>query len=300
MGGHLKKSFLVLTDPVAWSKINIYSRDACVLSDSSVRVSCCGCGLLTEPLILVRLLTLGLEPTAFLSSFCSLTTTGFSTSMFSCWASVLGRPTLPLTLVRRRGTTFVSGCDLTVLPPFNWARFNAALDLIRVLVRSLLGIGVVVVLPSSSRKRVFSRAFCCPTSTELSSSLTESFSKGFACLHETQARATRPSSAGEEGKRESSAFPSSSMLSRSPAAGKFWNGSFTRLLVGFLTGCRVRVFGILIVGAPLPVLFLSSQSFPGAQRPAGRLCSSLQATEMGWNAWPAGQMLREAEPWTQT
>ena len=36
------------------------------------------------------------------------------------------------------GETFVSAWDLTVLPPFNWARFTAALDFIRVLVRSLL------------------------------------------------------------------------------------------------------------------------------------------------------------------
>lgn len=270
-------------------------------SDSSLGVACCCCcccGRLTDPLILVRLLTLVLKPTAFLSSFCSFTT-GFSMSMFCCWASLLGLLTLPLTLVRRRGTTFFSAdWDWTVLPPFNWDRFKAALDFILVLVLSLLGTGVVVVLPSSSRKRVFSRAFCCPTRTELSSSLTDSFSKGFDCLHDTQARDTRPSS--EEGKRELSSFSSSSTLSRLPPAGKFWNGSFTRLLVGFLTGFRVLVFGILIVGAPLPVLFLSSQSFPGAQRPAGKLCSSLQATETGWNACPAGQMLREAEPWTQT
>merc|ERR1712051_1146083 len=160
--------------------MNLYCRDACVLSDSSVGVTCCCCcGRLTDPLILVLLLTLDLKPTAFLSSFCSLTR-GFSMLMFSFSASVLGRLTLPLTLVRRRGTTFVSAWERTVLPPFNWARFTAALDFIRVLVRSLLGIGVVVVLPASSRKRVFSRAFCCPTSTELSSSLTELFSKGFA------------------------------------------------------------------------------------------------------------------------
>ena len=67
-----------------------------------------------------------------------------------------------------------------------------------------------------------------------------------------------------------------------------------------LTGCRVLVFGIVMVGAPLPVLFLSSHSLPGAQSPGGRLSSSEQATEVGWNAWPAGQILREADPCTQT
>ena len=36
------------------------------------------------------------------------------------------------------------------------------------LVLSLGGMAVVVVWPWSSRKRVFSPAFCCPTSTELS------------------------------------------------------------------------------------------------------------------------------------
>ena len=39
---------------------------------------------------------------------------------------------------KKEGETFVSVWDLTVLPPFNWARFTAALDFIRVRVRSLL------------------------------------------------------------------------------------------------------------------------------------------------------------------
>ena len=44
---------------------------------------------------------------------------------------------------RRDEQTFVSGWDLTVLPPFNWALFKAALDFIRVLVRSLLNTVVI-------------------------------------------------------------------------------------------------------------------------------------------------------------
>ena len=96
--------------------------------------------------------------------------------------------------------------------------------------------GVVVVCPSASRNKVFSLAFCWPTSTELSSSLTAFSSKGFDCLQETQARLTRPSPASKEGKEDSRSFSLfSSRGSSSSVAGKFRKGCFPRVLEGLLT-----------------------------------------------------------------